>query len=139
MKNSILIGFKKDAAEVIVSGERMTCKNKLRELRYGDNPGGYSRIALWNKTRGEQLYHDFQKAARKALILQTAPAIDEIVVDSLTEELTGDGSGETLPEIETDDDAAEEIAALIETAQGDARKKDVKEARERLDALGIEY
>jgi len=72
------------------------------------------------------------KSNPKGLVLRDdspAPAIDEIVIEKSPEQ----------PEIETDDETAEAIAELIETAQGDARKKDVKEARERLDALGIEY
>lgn len=37
------------------------------------------------------------------------------------------------------DEANPEIESLLEIAKGDARKKEVKEAREKLDELGVEY
>jgi hypothetical protein len=124
--NSILIAFKGESITALKAGPISEMKKLMREYRDGENKEGFDRVSVWNKFHGEVYTHDFSKALRKAKLNQireTAPPAAPIPE----------------PEIETNDEMAEEIAELIETAQGDARKKEVREAREKLDSLGIDY
>lgn len=127
MENTLLLAFKGESAQVLALGAYSEIKAKFRALRDASNPNGFDKIAIWKKVYGEVVKYDYLKAARKAEIAKITEADLPPPESPVEDEPTAEP-------IEAD-----ETETLITLAKGDGRRADVKEARDKLDEMGIAY
>jgi hypothetical protein len=113
---ALFIGVKDGIRSIIDQGDPREMRIKFKTSQDGL---GYDQLEVFESTVG--------RSRRRSFVGKSAPVV------------TMDNTPDPQPEIEIDSDTSEAIADLIEIAKGDARKKETKDARERLDALGIEY
>lgn len=116
---ALYIGIKNGQRQLIEEGDPRDIRHKFKHSD-GD---GFDALEVFESTVGRSRRRVFVKDAPAPAAIPAAVVIDEPIEDEPAAESV----------------EADETETLITLAKGDGRRADVKEAREKLDEMGIAY